>query len=146
AGWACHEGPNSLMQGAVGDDSMGVERQQGGFYQRLLFEEWEEKPRHDQDGEARSLSVRHEEPQTSAASDPARALSVHLMEEVTDRDNLNRAYRRVRANKGAAGVDGLTVTDLKTWIAQHKATFIASLLDGTYQPQPVRGVEIPKPG
>jgi RNA-directed DNA polymerase len=125
---------------------MGAERQQGGFYQRFLFEEWQEKPRHDQGGEARSQSARHEEPQAPTALDPARALTVNLMEEVTDRDNLNRAYRRVVANQGAAGVDGLTVGDLKTWIADHKDEFIASLLDGSFQPQPVRGVEIPKAG
>lgn len=125
---------------------MGAERQQGGFYQPSLFEDRQENPRPDQDGEARSLSVRPEEPQTPAALEPARALTVSLMEEVTNRDNLNRAYRRVVANKGAAGVDGLTVGDLKTWITTHKDTLIASLLDGTYQPQPVRGVEIPKPG
>jgi RNA-directed DNA polymerase len=125
---------------------MGAERQQGGFYQAFLFEEWEEKPRHDQDGEARSLSARHEEPQAPTALDPARALTVSLMEEVTNRDNLNRAYHRVKANKGAAGVDGLTVDDLKTWIAAHKDEFIAALLNGSYQPQPVRGVQIPKPG
>lgn len=125
---------------------MGAERPQGGFYQRCLFEGLEESPRHDQDGEARSLSVRPAEPQTPTASDPARALTVNLMEEVTNRDNLNRAYGRVMANKGSAGVDGLTVGDLMTWIAAHKDAFIASLLDGTYQPQPVRGVQIPKPG
>lgn len=125
---------------------MGVERQQGGFYQASLFEGLEESLRPDQDGEARSISVRPEEPQASAASDPARALTVNLMEEVTERDNLNRAYRQVRANKGAAGVDGMSVDDVRAWIAVHKDGFIASLLDGSYQPQPVRGVEIPKPG
>jgi RNA-directed DNA polymerase len=125
---------------------MDVERQQGGFYQRSLFEGLEESLRPDQDGEARSLSVRPEEPQASTASDPARALSVSLMEEVTKRDNLNRAYVRVKANKGAAGVDGMSVDDLGAWIACHKDEFIASLLNGTYQPQAVRGVEIPKPG
>ncbi len=125
---------------------MGVERQQGRFYQPSLFEGIEENLRPDQDGEARSQSVRHEEPQASAASEPARALNVNLMEEVTNRDNLNRAFRQVRANKGAAGIDGMTVGELAAWIAQHKDEFIASLLDGSYQPQPVRGVEIPKPG
>jgi RNA-directed DNA polymerase len=125
---------------------MGAERQQGGFYQPSLFEGWEENPRPDQDGKARSLSVRPEEPQTPTVLDPARALTVSLMEEVTERDNLNRAYRRVVSNKGSAGVDGLTVGDLKTWIATNKDTLIASLLDGRYQPQPVRGVQIPKPG
>lgn len=125
---------------------MGVERQQGGFYQQFLFEDWEESPRPDQGGEARSRSARPEEPQAPTALDPARALAVNLMEEVTDRDNLNQAYRRVKANKGSAGVDGLTVDDLSSWIAVHKDAFIASLLDGTYQAQPVRGVQIPKPG
>ena len=125
---------------------MGVERQQSGFYQRSLFEGLEENPRPDQDGEARSQSVRSEEPQASAAFDPARALSVNLMEEVTKPDNLNRAFRQVRANKGAAGVDGMSVADLRAWIGSHKEKFIVSLLDGTYQPQSVRGVEIPKPG
>jgi RNA-directed DNA polymerase len=125
---------------------MGVERQQGRPYQRFLFPELEEDLRPDQDGKARSQSVRPEEPQASAASDPARALSVNLMEEVTKRDNLNRAFRQVRANKGAAGVDGMTVGGLPDWIALHKDEVTASLLDGTYQPQPVRGVEIPKPG
>lgn len=125
---------------------MGVERQQGEFYQPSLFEATEENPRPDQDGKDRIRSVRPEEPQASAALDPARALTGNLMEEVTERDNLNRAYRRVRANKGAAGVDGMTVGDLPAWLAQHKDELIASLRDGTYQPQPVRGVEIPKPG
>lgn len=125
---------------------MDVERPQGGYYQAFLFEDWEENLRHGQGGEARSRSARPEEPQASTALDPARALTVSLMEEVTDRDNLNQAYRRVVANKGSAGVDGLTVGDLGAWIAAHKDEFIASLLEGSYQPQPVRGVEIPKPG
>src|SRR5580698_8769597 len=118
------EGPNSLMQGAVGEDSMDAERQQGGFYQPSLFEGLEENPRPDQDGEARSLSVRHEEPQASAASDPARALSVNLMEEVTKTDNLNQACRRVCANKGAAGVDGMSVDELWAWVVAHKDEFL----------------------
>jgi RNA-directed DNA polymerase len=125
---------------------MGAERQQGGFYQTFLFEDWEENSRPDQGGEARSQSARPEEPQAATALDPARALTVNLMEEVTDRDNLNHAYRRVKANKGSAGVDGLTVDDLSAWVADHKDALISSLLDGTYQPQPVRGVQIPKPG
>ena len=105
---------------------MGVEQQQGGFCQRSLFEGLAENARPDQDGEARSLSVRPEEQQALTALDPARALTVNLMEEVTDRDNLNRAYDRVVANKGAAGVDGMTVGGLAAWIADHKDAFIAA--------------------
>jgi RNA-directed DNA polymerase len=68
------------------------------------------------------------------------------MEQVTEPANLNRAYARVMANKGAPGVDGLTVGRLGGWVRRHKQALIASLLDGSYQPQPVRGVQIPKPG
>ena len=68
------------------------------------------------------------------------------MEEVTGSANLNRAYRRVKANGGAAGVDGMDVSELRAWIADNRERLIASLLDGSYRPQPVRGVQIPKPG
>jgi RNA-directed DNA polymerase len=68
------------------------------------------------------------------------------MEQVIEPANLNRAYARVMANKGAPGVDGLTVGKLGGWIGRRKQALIASLLDGSYQPQPVRGVQIPKPG
>jgi RNA-directed DNA polymerase len=68
------------------------------------------------------------------------------MEHVSSTANLNRAYKRVRANGGAPGVDGMTVDALRDWMAAHRETLIVSLLDGSYQPQPVRGVSIPKPG
>jgi RNA-directed DNA polymerase len=73
-------------------------------------------------------------------------LTEHLMEKICEPSNLNRAYKRVKANKGAAGIDGMTVDDLFDWIAQHKESLIESLKAGTYQPSPVLGVEIPKPG
>jgi group II intron reverse transcriptase/maturase len=68
-----------------------------------------------------------------------------LMEAVVSRDNMMRAYQRVLRNKGAAGVDGLGVTELKTLLKQHWPTIKAKLLEGRYQPQPVRRVSIPKP-
>jgi RNA-directed DNA polymerase len=68
------------------------------------------------------------------------------MEQVCKPTNLNRAYARVKANKGAPGTDGMTVGELAGWIRQHGQALIASLLDGSYQPQPVRGVQIPKAG
>ena len=68
------------------------------------------------------------------------------MEKICNPSNLNRAYKRVKANKGAAGVDGMTVDKLPDWIAKHKESLIKLLLTGTYQPQPVLGVDIPKPG
>jgi RNA-directed DNA polymerase len=68
------------------------------------------------------------------------------MEQVCDPKNLLRAYRRVRSNKGKPGVDGMTVDELAPWLRQHGASLTASLREGTYRPQPVRGVQIPKPG
>lgn len=68
------------------------------------------------------------------------------MEQVCDPKNLLGAYRRVRSNKGKPGVDGMTVGELADWLREHSATLTASLLEGTYRPQPVRGVQIPKPG
>ena len=125
---------------------MGVERQQGGIRQRSLFEESTENPRPDAGGDGGTGTAAFEEPQTPAAFDQARALTEYLMERVVERDNLNRAYRRVKANKGAPGVDGMTIRGLRDWIAAHKEELIASLLDGSFRPQTVRGVEIPKPG
>ena len=68
------------------------------------------------------------------------------MEDVASSANLNQAYKRVKANKGAPGIDGMTVSDLRGWIAGNREGLIASLLDGSYRPRPVRGVKIPKPG
>jgi RNA-directed DNA polymerase len=81
-----------------------------------------------------------------AAKERQRALTARLMEQVCQPENLNRAYERVKANKGSPGVDGMSVNKLGGWIKLHKHELIASLLDGSYQPQPVRGVQIPKPG
>ncbi|MBL8798897.1 MAG: group II intron reverse transcriptase/maturase, partial [Planctomycetia bacterium] len=83
---------------------MGAERQQGKPYQRFLFKELEEGLRHDQLGDGGTGPERIEEPQTPTASAPARALTERLLEEVTRLDNLNQAYRRVKANQGAPGV------------------------------------------
>jgi RNA-directed DNA polymerase len=125
---------------------MNVERQQGRLYQRMLFELPQEDLRHGASGDSGTETAACEEPQTFAAFNQARALTQHLMEEVVNRENLNRAYRRVKANKGAPGVDGMSLRELGDWIKRHKQELIGSLLDGSYQPQPVRGVEIPKPG
>lgn len=84
--------------------------------------------------------------QSFTVFDPPRALTVNLMEQVCDSKNLLRAYRRVRSNKGKPGADGMTVHDLADWLRDHGVALRTSLLDGTYRPQPVRGVQIPKPG
>ena len=68
-----------------------------------------------------------------------------LMEEVCERKNCWQAYKRVKANKGRPGIDGMTIGDLAGFLKQHWPTIREQLLRGTYQPQPVRRVEIPKP-
>ena len=68
------------------------------------------------------------------------------MEWVVERDNVTVAVKRVRQNKGSPGVDGRTVEELPTSPAAHGEAIRAQLLDGTYQPKPVRAAEIPKSG
>jgi RNA-directed DNA polymerase len=68
----------------------------------------------------------------------------HLMEEVCKADNLKRALRRVKSNKGSAGVDGMTVEELPDYLRKHWSGIRQQLMEGTYKPQPVRRVEIPK--
>ncbi|MGU4702552.1 group II intron reverse transcriptase/maturase [Burkholderia cepacia] len=67
------------------------------------------------------------------------------METVVERHNLWQAYERVMRNKGAAGVDGLTVFEFKAWLQQHWPSVKAALLAGEYMPAAIRKVEIPKP-
>jgi RNA-directed DNA polymerase len=88
-------------------------------------------------GETESPGATHE-PERPARTD-------RLMEEVCERDNLKEALRRVQANKGSAGVDGMTIDDLTSHLVQHWPAIREHLLNGTYEPKPVRRVEIPKP-
>jgi RNA-directed DNA polymerase len=71
---------------------------------------------------------------------------VRLMEIIFSRDNMMTAYQRVMVNKGAPGVDKMTVEQLKPYLMEHWPGIKGELLAGQYQPAPVRGVEIPKPG
>jgi hypothetical protein len=68
-----------------------------------------------------------------------------LMEEVCELENCKQALQRVKANKGSPGVDGMTVDELPEYLKQHGLKIGEQLRNGTYQPQPVRRVEIPKP-
>ena len=74
------------------------------------------------------------------------ALDTELLERVVERKNMQRAWRRVRANGGAAGVDGMTLREAETWLRMHWPATRESLLAGTYQPQPLRRKAIPKAG
>jgi group II intron reverse transcriptase/maturase len=68
----------------------------------------------------------------------------NLLEKVLERDNLNRAYKRVKANKGACGVDGMTVDEALSWLKENGDELLDKIRRGKYKPAPVRRVEIPK--
>src|ERR1700694_5930379 len=96
-------------------------------------------------GEAREAG-REETESLSTVNDPESPASTNrLMEEVCERENLKEALRRVKANKGSAGVDRMTVGGITDYLKQHWPDIREQLLNGTYEPQPVRRMEIPKP-
>src|SRR5580765_7501316 len=96
-------------------------------------------------GEARKAGREETESSrvTSGPESPAR--TNRLMEEVCERENLKAALKQVKANKGSPGVDGMTVGGIKDYLKQHWPAIREQLLNGTYEPKPVRRVEIPKP-
>src|SRR5215467_2912292 len=96
-------------------------------------------------GEAREAAG--EETESSGATSGAErpASTNRLMEEVCERENLKAALRQVKANKGSPGVDGMTVGGITDYLKEHWPTIREQLLNGTYEPNPVRRVEIPKP-
>lgn len=81
----------------------------------------------------------------SSAPDRAGTLAQGLIEAIVDADNMRRALKRVRTNKGSPGPDGMTVQQLPEFLKLHWPRLQQELLEGSYQPQPVRRVEIPKP-
>ena len=81
----------------------------------------------------------------STNSGKSKGMSVTFQDLVLDRNNLNQAYLRVKRNKGADGIDGLTVDELLPYLRENKEELIAKLKDGSYKPSPVKRVEIPKP-
>jgi RNA-directed DNA polymerase len=85
------------------------------------------------------------EPVVAMAEPESPAATMHLMEKVCERENLERAWQRVRGNKGAPGVDGMTIDDAKSYLREHWPDIRSQLLAGAYRPQPVKRVEIPKP-
>src|SRR4051794_19370367 len=96
-------------------------------------------------GEAREVGREEIESLSTAHDTESPANANRLMEEVCERNNLKEALRRVKANKGSAGIDRMTVGQLPDYLKQHWPAIREQLLNGTYEPQPVRRVEIPKP-
>src|SRR6202043_1189508 len=96
-------------------------------------------------GEARQAG-REDIESLSVTSEPERPADTRrIMEEICERSNLKEALRQVRGNKGSAGVDRMTVDQLGDYLKQHWPAIREQLLNGTYEPKPVRRVEIPKP-
>ena len=99
------------------------------------------------DGFLQRNSVEHEE-YAEVCSTETREVAerdgADLLERVLDRNNLNRAYKRVKANKGACGVDGMTIDEALPWLKEHRDELLESIRSGKYKPSPVRRVEIPK--
>src|SRR6478609_3233924 len=96
-------------------------------------------------GEARQAG-REDIESLSVVSEPERpANTSRILEEVCERANLKEALRQVKGNKGSAGVDRMTVDQLGNYLKQHWPAIREQLLNGTYEPKPVRRVEIPKP-
>ncbi len=99
----------------------------GGFLQRDGVE-------HKEYAEAYSAEIQKAEERDGA----------DLLEKVLDRDNLTRAYKRVKVNKGARGTDGKTVDEALPWLKEHREELLESIRDGKYKLSPVRRVRIPK--
>lgn len=96
-------------------------------------------------GEAQRAAIEGTESLAAKRRTQSPAIGEQLMEEVCGRENCKQALARVKANKGSAGVDGMTVHELPEFLKQHWPTIREQLLSGTYKPQPVKRVEIPKP-
>src|SRR5438034_8534416 len=96
------------------------------------------------EGEARSAAAQESEACPAKACLERPAVAGPSMEAVVERENLKKALARVKRNKGAAGIDGMSVDDLPAYLKEHWPTVRAQLLEGIYKPQPVRRVEIPK--
>ncbi len=99
------------------------------------------------EGRSEAPKTRREGTETSTAERECEspAIPVQVMEEVCGRENCLRALQRVKSNKGSPGIDGMKVGELPGYLKQHWPAIREQLLSGSYEPQPVRRVEIPKP-
>lgn len=94
-------------------------------------------------------SVEHEEYAEAQSAAPRKGKerdgAGDLLESILDRANLNKAYKRVKSNHGAPGIDGMTVEEALPWLREHKESLLQSIREGKYKPLPVRRKVIPKP-
>ena len=116
---------------------MGTRRQNNQLELAFLDERRGEAPRACEEGTEVSMARQ---------GDERPAGTEDLMEEVVEEDNVKKALRRVRSNRGSPGVDGMTVRELPDHLREHWSEIRGQLLAGTYTPQPVKRVELPKSG
>src|SRR5271165_2866126 len=138
SGRISRESDEIKQQGATSrtQDSMSDKRQKNQLVLAFTEEGRSEAPKASQEGtESRTAKRETERP----------ARHEQLMEEVCERENCWQAYKRVKSNKGSPGIDGMKVGELSDYLKQHWPRIREQLLSGTYRPQPVRRVEIPKP-
>ena len=114
-------------------------------WQQLMNDRLKDDINHAPTGRSGTEAGGREVPQAPEVKTSPREPTVKLMEQICAYDNLNQAYKRVKANKGAAGIDGMTTEQLFDYLKIHGKELIDKMLDGSYQAQPVREVEISKP-
>ncbi len=122
-----------------------MKRQQSNEYQLDLFDTTiQDSLRLSPSRETVSGAAERKEFQITGAGEQERALAANLMQHVLSPENLKRAHKQVKKNKGAAGIDQMLVGEFASWYAIEGNPLLAQLYAGTYQPQGVREVEIPK--
>jgi RNA-directed DNA polymerase len=123
-----------------------MEQQQGRVYQLDLFSTTDQDTlRLSHNREVVSGAEDRKELQVKGTGKQERALAKNLMQEILNHDNIRRAYKQVKQNKGVAGIDHMAVEDFATWYVQEGDILLKRLYAGNYQPQGVKQVEIPKP-
>jgi group II intron reverse transcriptase/maturase len=123
-----------------------MERQQGIVYQLDLFQQAKEeaiRPSHNRD--TVSGADDRKESQVKGAGEQKRALAMNLMQVVCSHENIKRAYKQVKQNKGVAGIDNMPVSEFAAWFEKEGDNLLKALQTGKYQPQAVKLAEIPKP-
>jgi RNA-directed DNA polymerase len=120
------------------------QKQDTGYQMHLDFSSDNETVRHLNHSEAVCQADYRKVLQTNAAGGQERALTQHLIHVVCSHDNIRRAYKQVKQNKGVAGVDQMPVGDFSTWYIKEGENLLSQILEGTYQPQAVKLEEILK--
>ncbi len=123
-----------------------MERQQGIVYQLDLFDQTSPeaiRPSHNRDTVCGADD--RKELQVKGAGEQKRALAMNLMQVVCSHENIKRAYKQVKQNKGVAGIDNMPVTEFAEWFVKEGDNLLKALQTGNYQPQTVKLAEILKP-